>query len=627
MRHAVTLLVVSTMILFSIGYSNLISFDTVSTMTEDLAECITQIAEKYFAKDAPVGVLISNKADFNYWTIEREGEFLLEELNKQMILPLIILDYHKKSQFKAKYTKPGSYILFISGESDSISTMTFRMLSTIFETANTNTSAKLLIALKTVPKTQSHQISEARTLLQLVWKELEIPDVVAIVANPPSKLGINYSVIAFGVFNWIPIQQRDPCFKVLNKIKVVDLWLIERKCFLNNVDLYPNKYVTDMRNCILNAKVQEYRPYVFFEDDSLWGSIHSAVKLITEILNFKIIWSNVAEYADLVFPVPYLFDMSVIPHDSSLIYPHFQDNMKWFVPAGAPIPRWKSLTKIFNPLMWFCVLVVFISGSLTTYLLKNHSNKGNQNKINYSSALLDTLLTYLAMGITDRYKGIIPGTFFLFWLFYCLIINTAYQSALISFLTDPGEYPPIRTIAELHNSELKLLSLFEISGSINQGLIELQKYNRCSSIDYCMVNIMKYRNIAVLANQLGGSSIGLDTFSIERNKPAVIPIDEVIRKVLIGIYINTHGCLLYKSIEMLMHRFISFGFIGNYLDNYQYVENIFYSELMNDNPSVLTLSHLQGAFYLLGCGIFTSIVAFLLEIKLYFLKRKTKLMQ
>ncbi|PSN30110.1 Ionotropic receptor 434 [Blattella germanica] len=629
MGLAVNLLVVLKMVSFAIGHgqARLIAFDKVSRITESLTQSIIDIAEKYFARDAPIGVLIPSKAAPHAWAIHREGEFLLEELNKQMIHPLISLDYHKKSQFKAKYTKPGSYILLISGESDSISTMTFNMLSTIFETANTNTSARLLIALTTVPKTQSHQISAARTLLQIVWKALDISDVVAIVPNPPSRSGVKHSVIAFGVFNWIPIQQRDPCFKVLNKIEHADSWLIKTKCFLNNVDLYPNKYVTDMRGCILKAKIQEYTPYVARLDDSLLGVIPTAIGLIKQLLNLRITYSFVEVDPDLVFAVPYLFDMSVIAHDSALIYPHLQDNFKWFVPAGAPIPRWKSLTKIFNPLMWFCVLVVFISGSLTTHLLKNHSNKDNQNKRNYSSALLDTLLTYLAMGVSDRYKGIIPGTFFLFWLFYCLNINTAYQSALISFLADPGEYPPIRTIAELYKSELELLSMIEFSGPIDQGLIELEKYNRCSSFIYCIVNILKYRNIAVLTNEFQGRRIVLDTFSAESNKPAVLAINEVIQKVLIGMYINTHGSLLYKSIEVLMHRFITFGFIGNYLDTYRDLENTFFSELMNEKPSVLTLSHLQGAFYLLGCGIFTSILTFLLEIKSYFFKRKTKLMQ
>ena len=75
------------------------------------------------------------------------------------------------------------------------------------------------------------------------------------------------------------------------------------------------------------------------------------------------------------------------------------------------------------------------------------------------NTLLDTLRSILGAAIYFNPQGYLSAFFFVLWLFYCLQINTAYQSSLMGFLTNPGNLPAVTTLEELDNSGLDLYIL------------------------------------------------------------------------------------------------------------------------------------------------------------------------
>ena len=83
------------------------------------------------------------------------------------------------------------------------------------------------------------------------------------------------------------------------------------------------------------------------------------------------------------------------------------------------------------------------------WLLQISSNHYNQTSKNNKEVLFTALLTHLATGVGERYKGFVAVLFFSLWLCYCLIINTAYKSQFFELLVHPRKLPPIKSISEL----------------------------------------------------------------------------------------------------------------------------------------------------------------------------------
>ena len=137
----------------------------------------------------------------------------------------------------------------------------------------------------------------------------------------------------------------------------------------------------------------------------------------------------------------YIYIYHCCPHT----YPHFSKDITWYVPVHQ-IPRWQGLVRVFHPLMWLLVTIAFLLGSLTFLLFdKCHANI-NPNATEF---LMDILQTHLAIGIIRRFASKPANLFFLLWLFYCLLIYTAYTSELIGFLGNPGTYRLVNNLEEL----------------------------------------------------------------------------------------------------------------------------------------------------------------------------------
>ncbi|PSN30112.1 Ionotropic receptor 433 [Blattella germanica] len=589
----------------------------VSPILKYLSDCIVNVVDKYFTRDLPIAVLVPrNTASIPPNNDNILGDYLINTLNKRIMNTFLILNQDNNARIMNNWMKPGSYILLISGENNLFFNMAYHMLRTIFETTKTYASARVLVAITDIPRNQTQQVDTAREILEMIWKGLIIYDSAAIVPNPVSELPTKRDFDGFGVFNWNPLKQRNSCLKYLSHIEYVDNW--QSNIFIKNANLYPQTDLTNMHGCKLNIRMQEHVPYAFqLIPGIIWGVFPIAIEILKSKLNFKVSYTFEATdiRPELLFPVTYTSG-NVSTHEECLMtYPHTQENIKWFVPAGAPIPRWKSLTKIFNPFLWFSVMVLYIAGSITAWVLLESTQKEKQPKA-FSVVLMDTLLTYLAMGISDKYKGTLSTAFFVIWLFYCLIINTAYQSALISFLADPGEYPPIRSNQELHDSDLELVSRLDFLGILDTDLLYLKHYQHRYTYEELLQRISKKNNVAFLTNEVDGTMILLKSFSSETNKPRMTPIHENVHRVYVSMYVNTFGCLLFDRIETLMNRLMSGGIFDNFLEKLHTGVFIKFSELENDDVFRLTLSHLQGSFYLLCVGLSMSCVTIVTEIML-----------
>ncbi|PSN56487.1 Ionotropic receptor 481 [Blattella germanica] len=585
--------------------------DSVSTVEDSLSKCVAEIANEYFNKDLPTALFIPYREYESHsyiYTKDSHVDFLVQSLHQRIDHPLVMLDYHNNPQSLFKKVKLGSYIIILSGDVNSYIDMAIDVTVNIYEVARQmSPSGRLLIATTGSPNKEKTNV--VGNFFYVIWHVLEISE--AIVLLP--RIGSSADNDVIEVYKWFPEEQKDPCLLMLNRFELFDVWMIKKNKFLVNLKLFQNNTIKDMRGCVLNISIVDYPELVTVKDNELGvGLMSEQLVILFQALNLRMNLNpaNLSSHPNLKLPEPVKIGENndlLTTNDCIATYPYFIQNLKWLVPAGALVPRWKSLMKIFNPLMWFCVVTTFLIGSTTSWLLL----KENQQSLTYISALLNTLLTYLATGIFDRYKGTVASTFFVLWLFYCLIINTAYQSALISFLNCPGQDQPIKSVEELHESGLHLNTKIMFPNTIVEEMLHINNYETCQDNQYCLKMIAQNRNTAVLLPELQAHFLIRNFYDLNINKYLINTIDENQDTLYLTMATLTHGCLIFNRMEQLIHRIRSAGLL---LEIFDVFSVIIKHNLQNKDPYVINLSHLQGIFYFLTSGLLMSMIVFLIEI-------------
>ncbi|PSN49203.1 Ionotropic receptor 450 [Blattella germanica] len=597
------------------GDSNNLLHDAISPLLDNLLDCTVDIVNKYFTKDLPTAVFIptmgfmptlSISSDYNYL------DFLVQGLQQQTNQSLVTFDQIDSSVFSKKKIRIGSFILIVSGETDALFITANKILNKIFE--SWNPSSTLLIATTYMPKSENEEYYLARKLLRRVWRISQISDAIAVIPNPFGD--------RLDVYNWSPDKRHDRCLKVLDEMDHLDSWTFEWKEFLSKSNLFPKKQITDMKGCTLKGFFYSRPPLVNIRPSGfVWGTLTSELVIIADLLNFAVDPVVEGYVSNPDFIVPTSCDDDTIDLDCTFFYPYHRDIFKWYVPSGELIPRWKSLTKVFNPFMWVCTVTTFIVGSVTSWLLQKNSKSKNKPTVSFSLVLIDMFSTYLAFSVSNNHNGPVASTFFVLWLFYCLIINTAYQSALISFLADPGEYKPISTLEELHESGLNFIKLVNPWGSFEDRI--LGEYNfanvTCGGIDIvqCVEQVSEDRSAAVITNEFLGQMAMVETYSQTKKKVRMIPIEGNVMELYISMTLFDYGCLLFKPLEELMHRLFSSGILQWMNKEHSRYFKTQFKDFENQVLFATTLSHVQGAFYCWLAGILLACVLFVFETIFY----------
>ncbi|PSN34945.1 Ionotropic receptor 495 [Blattella germanica] len=590
------------------GGTHPLPLDLVSPVEENLSRCIAKIANKYFNRDLPTALFIPYREYESHSYISTNDshvDYLVKSLHQRIDHSLVMLDYHNNPQYLDQKVKLGSYIIILSGDVSSYFNMAHKVIWNIYDVAGHMTpSGRLIIATTWSPNKERTRL--LWKLFNMVWKILQISE--AIVLLPGIRSVAAEDMIA--IYKWFPGEQDDPCLLFLNRFIMVNYWMTVINKFLYNFELFQNSTITDMRGCVFNITVRDFPPLTAVKGNKLgFGFMNYQLRILLKALNLRMNVNprNSNSVPNFKLPAHLIFSGHNHLHDCVATYPYNIQNLIWLVPAGAPVPRWKSLIKIFNPLMWLCIVSTFFIGSTTSWLLLKQSHQS----LTYISALLDTLLTYVAAGISDRYKGTVASTFFLLWLFYCLIINTAYQSALISFLNDPGQEQPIRSFEELQESGLHLISNIMFP---NAKVEEIQQINNYEGCDNCLEMMALNRTTAVLLPEYHAKFAMHRYYNSDINTFLISIIDESFYTFYFTMSSYTHGCLFFKRMEQIVHRIWSAGLTTRYVQLIQFTVKMYYIDLFNSNPYVITLSHLQGGFFFLISGLFLSFTVFLIEI-------------
>ncbi|KAJ8730985.1 hypothetical protein PYW08_002398 [Mythimna loreyi] len=386
---------------------------------ERLNQCVVKILNEYF----------SEQKELTYVNIDTRDEELLKTIYSTQNFSLV--------------TRSKTHQSFLPNQGYLISSKNVPAFKKYFEYLMTdptwNPYARFLVIVEALHNDE----------LRLVFDEL-------------LRLHVNNAVIVNGtddaqLFTYNPFDNY-ACGKYYNN--VINLGL----CLQSKQNLYPNKLVTGLRNCTFKASLAHQPPFSLNplrmdDEKTILGTEEYIFKILSEKEQFTVIadYSYNGDIFSSVYPNMTVSGPMVMlrNNESDIIfggmmmvttraeaftwlggYHDYNDEIRIVVRRASLIPIWKTVFIEFDTTVWLLLLLSFIVYCAMMIFLLQAKDKGS-----VVLELLDNLLLHsrdIRCSMSIKYILII-------WVCFGYLINTFYQSSLVSLTTNPSKEYQVQT--------------------------------------------------------------------------------------------------------------------------------------------------------------------------------------
>lgn len=142
-----------------------------------------------------------------------------------------------------------------------------------------------------------------------------------------------------------------------------------------------------------------------------------------------------------------------LPQDFDLSAFYYFENMVWVAPIALPIPKWLNIFVIFNYRVWLVCFGYVLLTALLLYLISRFAEKERKRYKKWGIGLLVSFGVLLWSAAPKQPGTMMVRAAFISLTFYSLVLGAVYQSALITFLTNPVYEHQLSNIDEILESE------------------------------------------------------------------------------------------------------------------------------------------------------------------------------
>lgn len=180
---------------------------------------------------------------------------------------------------------------------------------------------------------------------------------------------------------------------------------------------------------------------------------------------------------------------------------HGLEASHFFVPSAAVVDGWKNFTQVFSATVWITLLISVVVTSTAVYI----ASKSFEEKSQYND-IQNCIFTTLRMCLSPKLTHTTTRLRFIFtlWCASFLLINTAYQSQLISTLLKPAHEHQITSVEEVvYASNLKLGGFEGLVDFFTAAADDVYKdikknWINCTLSETCLNRTAKQRDFAVM---------------------------------------------------------------------------------------------------------------------------------
>ncbi|XP_063230934.1 uncharacterized protein LOC134535668 [Bacillus rossius redtenbacheri] len=450
---------------------------------------------------------------------------------------------------------------------------------------------------------------QAKRILSLYWEKLEILNIVLICLKT-NKLRKKISLITYNPF-----------------LKEDAISVIDSSC---NDDLIFYDKFAKVQNYPLTVVTYNIPPFAFSKMDKggEWVSSGPMVEVIRSIVR----------HMNFVF-VDHSSDvrMKISRHDpdvtlgmffstprilKNMSYPFFFDRAAIIVPKALQMPAWMNLIHPFSFDSWMAYISMFVFLVLVSKVVSKfeiHASPGQFSVLEVVRGFLVGGSIYIQQCTPLRL--ILVST-----LLFNLIMNNCYTGLITSYLTVPRYYPELKTVDDLEANSISIamvvpLHFFEntvVFDYMSNSLTDFDLNDETTSkllsntvitndFDSTVHNVMFHRNISVYSSlSMAHYKIKFDYNILSHSKLSVMELN-----ILLPIVLLFRKNFPYKrKFKMYLCALKEAGIVDKLLLD-KMVSN---KDTATNELSKLSLSHLQGVFFVLLIGILLSTLIFILEL-------------
>ena len=557
---------------------------------EELIQCITNILNKYFTE----------QKELTYVNMETDDEELLKTIYLTQNFSLV--------------TRNKAYQSFLPNQGYLINSKNSKIFTQYFEhlmmDPTWNPYARFLIIVESLHKGKLRSIFDE-------FLRLHVNNVLVVNGTIGAHL---YTYNPFANYG---------CGKYYND--VISLGI----CSEANQNLYPNKLVTGLKNCTFKASVAHRPPFSINPlkiqgEKTLLGTEEYIFKVLSEKEQFRVI-SNYSYNADLYSSVEYNMTVSgpmmmlrnnetdiiyggmmmVLTRAQALTwlcgYHDYNDELHFVVKRASFVPIWKTVYIEFDPTVWLLLLLAFIVYFAMMVFLLRPKDKGP-----VALELLQNLLLQsreIRCSMTLKYILII-------WVWFAYLMNTFYQSSLVSLTTDPSKEYQVSTEEDLLEYEYKPC----FAGSLRKYLATEHKHLSkkqivpidAPAIEACDTPI---KALTTVSKTVGMYSIvprytylcNIGDFHDKWGNPSIYSFDKLYAKFLFGFYFYK-GFPITHQLTLNALRLRENGLADKSIQDQYFLKTL---KLRFSHKDFEVRFALPWSVYVVGCVI--SIVTFLIE--------------
>lgn len=275
--------------------------------------------------------------------------------------------------------------------------------------------------------------------------------------------------------------------------------------FLTNV-MFPDK-MKNLHNCPIRVAVfNNSEPSVFVKrfangSMSLSGSDISLVKVLSQSLNFKIVYTfvgfnvffceNINSSATFKSTFSGQAEMSVsywllkvnCLKTFDITTSYFSDQIVFITPLGEELTFFEKLIYPFSVPLWASIIACFFIGSFVICII-NRRSKVMQNFV-FGTGNVNPYLN-MVVGIIGGSQSILPRRNFarfllMLYLMYCLVIRTLYQGSFFELLRSNKRYAEVQSVDEMIERNFKFYAQSGIAG-LFQGSEAIRSRSKLSLV-------------------------------------------------------------------------------------------------------------------------------------------------
>lgn len=602
-------------------------FLTSTAQDTSLTQCLINIFDKYFERTENFAILNSEESfmitDTN----------LIQSVNKEMKWGICQLQYERTEVEKVKI-KMHNYLMELGDFREFLEDLTF------LKDVAWNSQARFVIVANLT------DINEVLRVFKKLWEYKVVHSIVLVPRQGK-----------FDIHGWQPFG-RGGC-GTNNRTVVLDT--CANGTMERSRHLFPEKIPRNLNKCPVRVRTIVWPPYVVQPKDFNRSTIGinftqgleiQMMNTVAKALNFTPVytvsqksedWGSISENGtafgifktllndehDLAISCLASTPNRFLHFDPSV--PYTTESLTWCIPSALLKPKWLSVFNIYEELTWIDIYVTFFIICIVSVVMAKKSDETTSYN-DTGNCLINMYAVFMGLSLQNKPRNIPLRTIFFLCAFFNLVISSVYQTTLISFLTEPAFEKQISTIEEIFERrfnffilpQTKIYFTGESTDWVATKLLETAA--PCDDAMDCIQKIGRDRNYTMASPRLFLMYV-VNNFMSKQGRPLIDWFQEDVMSFPVQIYM-TRGFPLRGRINSYVTQILQTGIQDKWQDDLNFSQKERNGDLgenssnNNDDPVILTMDQLQGAFLVLGIGLGVALIVLVAELVYYKHKQK-----